>query len=72
MLLDGKVVLVTGGARGIGAAICRVLAREGATVAVNYANSKEKADTVVAEIKAAGGKAQAVGADTGALVQGKA
>lgn len=63
MLLDGKVVLVTGGARGIGAAICRVLAREGAAVAVNYAASQEKAESVVAEIVEAGGKAQAYGAD---------
>lgn len=63
MLLEGKVVLVTGGARGIGAAICRVLAREGALVAVNYASSADKAEAVVAEIEAAGGKARAFGAD---------
>ncbi|MES2459351.1 MAG: SDR family oxidoreductase [Armatimonadota bacterium] len=63
MLLEGKVVLVTGGGRGIGAAICRVLAREGATVAVNYANSKEKAEKVAAEITEAGGQAAAFGAD---------
>ena len=63
MLLEGKVVIVTGAGRGIGAAIARVLAREGATVAVNYAHSKDKAEAVVAEIMASGGKAQAFAAD---------
>jgi 3-oxoacyl-[acyl-carrier protein] reductase len=63
LLLDGKVALVTGGARGIGAAICRVLAREGAAVAINYGASRDKAEAVVAEIEAAGGKAAAFGAD---------
>jgi 3-oxoacyl-[acyl-carrier protein] reductase len=63
MLLEGKVVLVTGAGRGIGAAIARVLARHGATVAVNYSASKEKAEAVGAEIEAAGGKAQAFQAD---------
>lgn len=58
MLLEGKVALVTGAGRGIGAAIARVLARHGAVVAVNYAHSREKALAVVAEIMAAGGQAQ--------------
>ncbi len=63
MLLKGRVVMVTGGARGIGAAISRVVAREGATVAVNYGRSREKAEAVVAEIEAAGGIAAAFEAD---------
>jgi 3-oxoacyl-[acyl-carrier protein] reductase len=63
MLLSGKVVLVTGGGRGIGAAISRVLAQHGATVAVNYSSSKDRAEAVVAQIQDAGGAAQAFGAD---------
>ena len=63
MLLSGKVALVTGGGRGIGAAICRVLAREGATVAVNYSASRDKAEAVVREIEAKGGRARAFGDD---------
>jgi len=63
MLLTGKVALVTGGGRGIGACISRVLAREGATVAVNYASSREKAEAVVAQITENGGRAQAFEAD---------
>ena len=63
MLLEGKVAIVTGAGRGIGAAVARVLAREGATVAVNYAHSKDKAEAVVADILAGGGKAQAFAAD---------
>jgi len=62
-LLDGKVVIVTGGARGIGACICRVLASHGASVVVNYAQSREKAEAVVREIEAAGGRALAAEAD---------
>ncbi|MGI4789325.1 MAG: SDR family NAD(P)-dependent oxidoreductase [Janthinobacterium lividum] len=63
MLLTGKVILVTGGARGIGAAICCVLAREGAAVAINYASSREQAEALVSEIRATGGNAEAYGAD---------
>ena len=61
--LEGRVTLVTGGSRGIGAAIARDLAAHGAKVAVNYAANRDAAEAVVAEIGAAGGTAVAIGGD---------
>ena len=68
-ILMGKVALVTGGSRGIGAAIARRLAAEGADVAISYAASAEKAQAVVEELKAKGVRAAAFKADQGDAAQ---
>ena len=61
---EKKVALITGGSRGIGAAITKRLAAEGANVAFTYSKSREKAEAIVAEIKASGGWALAIEADS--------
>src|SRR6185369_1195612 len=61
--LNGKVAVVTGASKGIGAAIAKALSAAGAAVVVNYSASKEDADRIVADIKAKGGKAIAVKGD---------
>lgn len=70
--LAGKVALVQGGSRGIGAAIAKRLARDGAAVALTYASSADKAQEVVQEIEAAGGRAIAIKADSADAMQIKA
>ena len=61
--LSGKVALVTGGSRGIGEAICRVLGAEGCTVIVNYRSSQAPAEAVAAGLRADGVESAAIGAD---------
>jgi Dehydrogenases with different specificities (related to short-chain alcohol dehydrogenases) len=60
---EGKVAIVTGGSRGIGAGIARRLGAEGARVVITYAHTADKAKAVVAEIQQAGGEAMAIRAD---------
>src|SRR6266853_6810004 len=64
----GKVALVTGGSRGIGAGIVRRLAADGASVAFTYSSSPEKALELVREIESAGGKALSLKADSGSAL----
>jgi NAD(P)-dependent dehydrogenase (short-subunit alcohol dehydrogenase family) len=61
----GRVILVTGGSRGIGAAVCRLAGARGYRVAVNYVANRSAAEAVVADIEAAGGEAFAVAGDVG-------
>ncbi|MFE4416188.1 SDR family NAD(P)-dependent oxidoreductase [Streptomyces sp. NPDC056821] len=60
---DGRVALITGASRGIGASVARLLASRGMRVAVNYRSSRDEAQDVVASIRSAGGRAMAVQAD---------
>lgn len=65
MTAPGKALLVTGGSRGIGAAVCRLAAKAGYRVAVNYASNEAAAVALVAEIQADGGEAFSVKGDVG-------
>lgn len=72
MNLAGKTALVTGGSRGIGAAVALALAREGADVAITYVSAADKAQAVVAQIQALGRRALAIRSDSADMVEVKA
>src|SRR5690349_12803723 len=63
MILEGRTALVTGASRGIGRAIALRLARDGASVGINYRERAADAESLAAEIRGAGGRALALGAD---------
>jgi 3-oxoacyl-[acyl-carrier protein] reductase len=69
--LTGKVAVVTGASKGIGAAIAQQLCQDGAAVIVNYSSSAQGAEEVVAAIRKAGGKAKAVQADVSKPAEAK-
>ncbi|MGW3635426.1 SDR family oxidoreductase, partial [Streptomyces sp. NPDC005122] len=63
--LEGKIAVVTGGAKGVGRAVCHALARSGAHVVINYFHSADAASATLAEIRAAGGSAETLRASVG-------
>src|SRR5690554_2808395 len=69
--LKGKVVLITGGSRGLGAAMAEVFANHGADVAISYAASADKAEAVVEKLKAKGARAIAIKSDQADLFTAK-